>query len=132
MKKSIQYKNTSLVYHVHGTGSPVILLHGFAETNIIWQSVKESIHFKKASLQQYYYAMIGRTDKIHVLRNSRVPVLFVLSTEDVAAPLNDVLRQVYQPEIAYIHIIKNTGHMSMLEAPDQLNMILKNFVNETE
>lgn len=268
MKKSIPYKNANLVYHVYGKGTPVILLHGFAETNTIWQKqseflsnycmviapdlpgsgesdlfdtgdknlsideVAECIHsiinnesidqcillghsmggyvvlsyaekygrrlkafglihstafadseekkqnrkrgiemmdaygsraflktttpnlftdafrrqntavvnqmveegrrFKKENLQQYYHAMMQREDKVHVLTKSAVPVLFVLGIEDVAAPLSDVLRQVHEPEITYIHIIEHTGHMSMLETPKKLNRILKNFVNETE
>jgi len=31
-----------------------------------------------------------------------------MGAEDVAAPLNDVLKQVHQPEICYIHIIEDT------------------------
>ena len=71
----------------------------------------------KQALQQYYYAMMQRPDRTHVLKNNKVPVLFVIGTEDIAAPLNDVLKQVHLPEIAYIYIIENIGHMSMLEAP---------------
>ena len=48
-------------------------------------------------------------DKTNMLKNTQLPVLFVLGTEDTAAPLNDVLKQVHQPEIAYIHIIENIG-----------------------
>ena len=59
-------------------------------------------------------------------------VLFVIGTEDTAAPLNDVLKQSHLPEIAYIHIIENAGHMSMLETPGILNGILKNFINESD
>ena len=94
--------------------------------------IKEGRNFKNKSLQQYYYAMMQRPDRTNVLKNNKLPVLFVIGTEDVAAPLNDVLKQVYLPEIAYIHIIKNTGHMSMIEAPDKLNVALKNFVNALE
>jgi pimeloyl-ACP methyl ester carboxylesterase len=269
MKKVTQYKNISLVYHVYGSGSAVILLHGFAETNTIWRKqidslsnycmlvipdvpgsgesalfnkaadknltiddLAASVHsviknenvgqcimlghsmggyitlsyaekyperlkafgfvqstafadsdekkqnrkrgiemmeaygsyaflktttpnlfadsfkkmhaneveelieqggqFKKENLQQYYYAMMERPDRTDVLKNSKLPVLFAIGTKDVAAPLNEVLKQVHQPEISYIHIIENIGHMSMLEAPDKLNEILKNFVNATK
>src|ERR1044072_1104493 len=38
MKKIIQYNNSALVYHVYGKGVPVMLLHGFAETNAIWKN----------------------------------------------------------------------------------------------
>jgi pimeloyl-ACP methyl ester carboxylesterase len=268
MKKMIQYKNVSLLYHIHGDGSAVVLIHGFAETNSIWKNqaaylndyckliipdlpgsgesqlpdpslqnlsidyladciyailenenlqqcimlghsmggyvtlafaekypgkltgfglvhstafadseekkqnrmrgiemmesygsysflktaipglfsevfkkkepavvtelIDESRQFKKENLQRYYYAMMQRPDRTLVLTNSNLPVLFVIGTEDTAAPLNDVLKQSHLPEIAYIHIIENAGHMSMLETPDILNGILKNFINESD
>jgi pimeloyl-ACP methyl ester carboxylesterase len=268
MKKAIQYKNKLLTYFVHGEGTPVILLHGFAETNTVWKNqandlpvgfkfiipdipgsgaselfeingehltidaLAESIHsilvseniercillghslggyvtlafaekypgklkafglvnstafpdskerkqirlrgiemmqsyggyafvkattpnlfsgsfkeknpqvvdelteegknFETKNLQEYAYAAMGRKDKTEVLKKSNVPVLFVIGTEDVAAPLKDLLKQVHLPEVSYIHILKDTGHMSMLETPEKLNRILKNFVNEIE
>ncbi len=268
MKKVFQYKNKQLAYFVHGAGTPVILLHGFAETNIIWKNqvpglsgsfkliipdipgsgesellgtgdehlnigalaecinsilinenvdrcillghsmggyitlcfaekypeklkgfglvnstafadseekiqnrlrgidimqsyggyafiknttpnlfsdafkqknqqvmddlIEEGKIFKTENLQEYYYAMMNRENKTEVLKKSSTPVLFVMGTEDIAAPVKDLLKQVHLPEVSYIHIVENTGHMSMLEAPEKLNRILKQFVNEIE
>ena len=74
--------------------------------------------------------MMNRADKTSVLKNTVLPVLFVAGTEDAAAPLNDVLKQVHAPEIAYIHIINNMAHQSLLEVPVELNSVLKNFIDE--
>jgi pimeloyl-ACP methyl ester carboxylesterase len=76
--------------------------------------------------------MMKRPDRTHVLKNSTVPILFVIGTEDVAAPLNDVLKQVHLSEISYIHILENTGHMGMWESADILNEYLEEFVNESD
>ena len=73
--------------------------------------------------------MMEGPDITGILRNSKLPVLFVIGTDDRAAPLNDLLKQVHLPEIAYIHIIPGSAHMSMLEAPEKLNSILKSFIN---
>ncbi|HEX5151356.1 MAG TPA: alpha/beta hydrolase [Parafilimonas sp.] len=265
MKKHIQYKNSLLVYHVYGSGIPVVLLHGFGETNSIWKNqtaylksncrliipdlpgsgeselpgitgknlemgmlaegvlailsneeikqcimlghsmggyvtlafagkypeklkafgfvhstafadsdakkqdrakgieainlngshaflknmlpglfaeefkkrnpaaidtlIEQGRHFKETSLQQYYHAMMERPDTTGLLKNGKLPVLFVMGTEDRAAPLNDLLKQAHLPEIAYIHIIPGVAHMGMLEAPEKLNGILKSFIN---
>ncbi|MBV9961896.1 MAG: alpha/beta hydrolase, partial [Parafilimonas sp.] len=96
---------------------------------IVNEFIEAGQGFKSENLQQYYYAMMQRPDRTHVLKNSKVPVLFVMGTEDIASPLNDSLKQSHLPEIAYIHIIENAGHMSMLEAPGKLNSILENFAN---
>ena len=84
--------------------------------------------FSKLSLSQYYVAMKNRPDRVFVLANSIVPVLFVIGTEDVAATMKDVLQQVHLPKIAYIHILENIGHMGMLEAPEKLKTIMHAFI----
>ncbi len=86
--------------------------------------------FTKAALQQYYNAMMLREDKTSVLRNSRVPVLFIAGKEDKAAPLADVLQQTYLPAVSYIHILKNAGHMGMWEAADEVNKCLLQFIQD--
>ncbi len=94
--------------------------------------IENGINFKKEALQQYYRAMMGRPDRTIVLRNSKTPVLFIAGTEDVAAPLNDVLQQVHLPETCYIHILQNTGHMGMWEATDAVNKYVLQFIEDTE
>lgn len=99
-------------------------------TGVVNELVAAGKQFQKENLQQYYYAMMNRPDRTQVLKNTRLPVLFVMGTDDKTLLLNDALKQVHLPEIAYIHIIENAGHMSMLEKPDELNVILEKFVNE--
>lgn len=79
-------------------------------------------------LQDYYRAMITRPDRTKVLKNSKVPVLFIMGTEDTAAPLGDVMTQVHLPRIAYVQILKQTGHMGMWESPEDMNRTLLNFI----
>ena len=116
------------------TITPNLFSGGFKEKNqwAVDELVEEGKKFKTENLQEYYYAMMNREDKTEVLKKSTVPVLFVIGAEDVAAPLKDLLKQVHLPEVSYIHIIEDTGHMSMLEKPEKLNRILKQFVNEIE
>lgn len=85
--------------------------------------------FSKQSLQQYTRAMMLRPDRTHVLLSNSLPVLFVIGTEDVAAPLADVIKQVSLPNISYIHVLQDSGHMGMWEAPDLLNRHLLSFLN---
>lgn len=86
-------------------------------------------NFEPASLVQYYEAMIRRPDRTEVLKAGK-PVLFILGTFDSAVPLNKGLEQTHLPDICYIHICKNSGHMGMLEEPDTCNMALKKFITE--
>ena len=77
--------------------------------------------FRVEALQQYYRAMVNRKDRTLVLAESKLPVLFILGEEDLAVPLSDLLQQVHLPKIAYIHILKNVGHMGMWESANEVN-----------
>jgi len=94
--------------------------------------VEAGKQFTTAALQQYYRAMMNRTAKTSVLSGSKFPVLFISGEEDVAAPLTDILQQVHLPEIAYIHILNNTGHMGIWESTDKVNSYLYQFCSKFE
>lgn len=86
--------------------------------------------FSKEALQQYIRAMMLRPDRTHVLLSNRLPVIFVIGTEDVAAPLADVIKQASLPNISYIHVLQGIGHMGMWEAPEKLNQQILTFLSE--
>lgn len=90
--------------------------------------IEEGKQFSNKALQQYYKAMMNRADKTSVLKNNPLPVLFVIGTEDVAAPIKDVLQQTHLPLSSYIHILNNIGHMGMWEATEDLNQYLLQFI----
>lgn len=84
--------------------------------------------FSTPALQQYYRAMMLRPDRTAVLKSNPLPVLFVIGTEDVAAPPGDVLQQTYLPLKSYIHVLEGVGHMGMWEATSELNPYLLAFI----
>lgn len=73
-------------------------------------------------LIQYYEAMIQRPDRTSVFQTFLRPIMFILGTEDKAVPLQAGLKQSHLPAISHIHIL-NSGHMGMLEQPE--NTLLK-------
>lgn len=85
--------------------------------------------FSEKALTQYTRAMMLRPDRTHVLSSNYLPVLFVIGTDDVAAPLADLLKQVSLPQISYIHVLPETGHIGMWEATAQVNRYLLSFLN---
>lgn len=87
-------------------------------------------NFSARALQQYYTAMMNRPDRALVLKNAALPVLFIIGTEDIAAPMNDVLKQVHLPEKSYVHILENTGHMGMLEETGKVNTAITEFIKD--
>ena len=86
--------------------------------------------FSKEALQQYTRAMMLRPDRTHALISNRLPVIFVIGTEDIAAPPDDMIKQASLPNISYIHVLQDVGHMGMWEAPEKLNRQLLTFLSE--
>jgi len=86
-------------------------------------------NFSPATLVLYYHAMIQRPDRLAVLKNARVPVLFLLGKYDTAVPFQDQLQQCHLPEISYIHILEQSGHMGMLEETAKSNQALEEFLS---
>lgn len=98
---------------------------------VVQQLIADAEQFSTPACQQYYTAMMNRPDRQLALKNSKVPVLFIAGTEDVAAPINDVLQQSKLPAISYIHVLDGVGHMGMLEAPEKVNQFLDHFITQS-
>ncbi len=76
----------------------------------------------------YYEAMMARPDRTQVLKNSVVPVLFIMGKYDTAVPVEHSLEQSHLPDNAYIHILRHSAHMGMLEEVKASNMALDKFL----
>jgi pimeloyl-ACP methyl ester carboxylesterase len=81
------------------------------------------------ALIAWYEAMIQRPDRTAVLKESTIPVLFVLGKEDQAVPPEHTLQQSHLPPLSHIHILQHSAHMGMLEEPGRSNNILESFFN---
>jgi pimeloyl-ACP methyl ester carboxylesterase len=110
---------------------PNLFSKRFKESNPekVAELIEAGKNFSKEALQQYYRAMMLRPDRSLTLTSSPVPVLFVMGTEDMAAPMEDMIKQAALPYISYIYVLQNTGHIGMWEAPEKLNPNLLFFIN---
>jgi pimeloyl-ACP methyl ester carboxylesterase len=101
-------------------------------TALVEKQIAGLSRFTPEALITYYEAMIGRPDRTEVLRQTHVPVLFIIGKSDNAVSPDDSLQQSHLPEISYIHLLPHSGHMGMLEEPEACNRILDEFLLETE
>jgi pimeloyl-ACP methyl ester carboxylesterase len=129
-KQGIELIKTYGAYAFLKTTTPNLFGKNFKEAfpHAIASLIEDGKQFTVEALQQYYTAMMNRKDKTHVLQSNSLPVLFVLGTEDVAAPINDVLKQTHLPLCSYISVLQNVGHMGMWEATEKMNKALQDFI----
>lgn len=96
---------------------------------LISTAIDKYSSFVPESLIAYYEAMIARPDRTTVLKGFAGPVFFLMGEDDTVIPLQQGLEQCYLPRISHMHIVKHTGHMAMLEAPEACTRILQDFIN---
>jgi pimeloyl-ACP methyl ester carboxylesterase len=137
-KKQVREKGIAFIeekgsYFFLKTLIPQLFAPSFQQTEKekITLLIEKSAQFDKAVLQQFYRAMINRPDRTALLKGNPLPVLFVMGDKDTAVPLSDVLEQVVLPKHPTVHELIGVGHMSMWEAPDLLNTIIKDFIKLT-
>ncbi|MEO0724146.1 MAG: alpha/beta hydrolase [Bacteroidota bacterium] len=73
-------------------------------------------------------AMANRLDRTAVLRQAKVPVLFIVGEEDTAVPPEASRDQLSLPAVAQIHVLENVGHMGMIEARRKTQLMVRQFV----
>ena len=129
-RKSIENINQHGAFEFLKTAIPNL----FAQQNrddrpeLIDEQLASLHNFLPEALVSYYEAMIQRPDRTDVLLKATIPVLFILGKYDTAIPLEDGLKQCHLPEKSYFHILYQSGHMGMLEEPENCNQFLNNFL----
>jgi pimeloyl-ACP methyl ester carboxylesterase len=82
------------------------------------------------TLVAYYEAMIKRPDSTDILKTTDMPVLFVIGKHDAAIPADDMLKQSHMPAKSSIHILRDSGHMGMMEETAKTNQLLQEFLSQ--
>lgn len=89
-------------------------------------------NFSGEALVSYSEAMIARPDRSHLLSMTDLPVFFVIGRHDAAVPFDVSMAQSHLPRLSYIHILEHSGHMGMLEEPEESNKALQSFIELCE
>ncbi|MFV0605497.1 MAG: alpha/beta fold hydrolase [Niabella sp.] len=92
--------------------------------------IKHLPDFSKPALIEYYEAMIARPDRTNVLKKTDLPVLFIIGEQDIAVPFEDSLKQSTLPAASNITILKNSGHMGMLEESKKSNQAIITYLED--
>lgn len=90
--------------------------------------VKIASNVNEKSLVKYTEAMRDRNDRTDVLTSFENPILFIAGEYDTVIPIEKVNQQIELPKYPVVGILKNTGHMGMLERKTECLTILENFL----
>ena len=112
--------------------TPKLFSEVFKDENpeIIPEVIQSFTNFQDSALVHYYEAMMQRPDRTHVLKNFSGPILFIMGEHDTAIPLADGLQQCHLPHLSYIHLLRKSGHMGMIEETERSREILLKFLKD--
>jgi pimeloyl-ACP methyl ester carboxylesterase len=96
---------------------------------LIDEQISIASKFSQDALIAYQTAMMERKDRREVLKNSSVPVLFVLGKHDNTVPLKDGLEQSSLANNSLVHVLEDSGHLGMKEEPKKSNEILLEYLS---
>ncbi len=131
-RKGIDFINQNGAFEFLKITSPNLFSQKTKDENpeLINEFIAGLHNFSAQALVSYYKAMIERPDRTEMLQKATVPVLFIMGKYDNAIPLEDSLKQCHLPEKSYIYVLRNSGHMGMLEEIDKSKEILDKFLRE--
>ncbi len=131
-RKGIEFIREKGAFKFLKTSTPNLFSEQFKnkQPGFIDEYINSLNNFSPDVLVTYYEAMINRPDRTAILKNTNVPVLFVMGNYDNAIPANDSLKQCHLPGKVYFHILKQSAHMGMLEESTTTNCILEKFLLE--
>jgi pimeloyl-ACP methyl ester carboxylesterase len=94
----------------------------------IQEHIEANQHTAPEVLIAYTRAMIRREDHTALLKSTALPVLWIIGKHDQAVKYDDTLQQVYLPNISFVNILNNSGHMGMIEEPERVLNAVKEFL----
>lgn len=129
-RKGIEFIKQHGAYEFLKTATPNLFSPNSKEKfpNSIEEIIEAGKNFKPEALIAYYEGMMQRPDRTHILKQTEVPVLFIMGQYDAAVPMEDTLKQCHLPARAHIHILQHSGHMGMIEEAEKTNAILESFL----
>ena len=112
------------------TATPNLFGKEFKKENpaAIQNIIESGSDISKEAMIQFVFAMRNRKAFTHLLQQNNIPVWMLAGDEDLAVPIQDSLEQIKLLPSTNSLVLKGVGHMGMLEAPDQVNQFIQQFI----
>lgn len=115
------------------TATPNLFGNAFKKNNpaAIQDIIESGSNISQEAMIQFVFAMRNRKAFTHLLSQTRIPIWILAGEEDLAVPIQDSLEQIKLLPSNHGLTLEGVGHMGMLEAPDQVNQFIQQFIETT-
>lgn len=94
----------------------------------IQELIESASDISQEAMIQFVFAMRNRKAFTYLLQQNSIPIWMLAGEEDLAVPIQDSLDQIKLLPSTQSKVLKGVGHMGMLEAPDQVNQFIQQFI----
>jgi pimeloyl-ACP methyl ester carboxylesterase len=108
------------------TATPNLFGDAFKKSNpgAIQNVIDSGLNISQDAMIQFVFAMRNRKAMTHLLHQHTIPVWMIAGEADLAVPIQDSLEQIKLLPSSSSLVLKNVGHMGMLEATEQVNQFI--------
>ena len=105
------------------TATPNLFGDAFKKSNpaAIQNVLDSGLNISQEAMIQFVFAMRNRKAMTHLLHQNTIPIWMIAGEADLAVPIQDSLEQIKLLPSSYSLVLKEVGHMGMLEATEQVN-----------
>lgn len=89
---------------------------------------EEAKKMEKIGIVASLNGMRERKQAYKLLRNTSLPVLFIIGKLDIRAPMEDLKEQIFMPQKSNVLILEKVAHMGFLEAFEETSGFINGFV----
>lgn len=129
-KKAIKLMETHGALALLRTAIPALFYDKEKHRHKIDVMVKDAEKFSVTALCGYYRSMIKRKDRSNLLDTLAIPFMIIAGAYDTAIPLQASLQQTYKAPVTYMKVLKQSGHMGMIEESTKALQFLKQFLKD--
>jgi pimeloyl-ACP methyl ester carboxylesterase len=97
----------------------------------IAEKIKEQAGIHPEVWVRYYEAMMTRPDRSLILRKSAMPIGFIAGAKDAVIPFAQSIEDCSLPSQSFSLLLREVGHMGMLENPEKSSIFLTKFLRNT-
>jgi pimeloyl-ACP methyl ester carboxylesterase len=108
------------------TATPNLFGDAFKKSNpaAIQDVIDSGLGTSQEAMIQFVFAMRNRKSMTHLLHQNTVPIWMIVGEADLAVTIQDSLEQIKLLPSSNSLVLKNVGHMGMLEATEQVNQFI--------
>lgn len=93
--------------------------------------IKEQASIHPEVWVRYYEAMMTRPDRSSILQKSAMPIGFIAGAKDAVIPFSQSIEDCSLPSHSYSLLLREVGHMGMLENAEKCSIFLTKFLRNT-